>query len=62
MIPAISLMVRAYIITRMIIVIVDKKETGILSTIFAAITILVCSYCIYVVLTSGIEVPNLLNY
>ena len=40
MIPAIGFMVGAYIITRMVSLIADKKETGIVTTIFAGITIL----------------------
>ena len=62
MIPAIALMVGAYIITRMVIVITDKEETGIVSTILAGITIMVSLYCIYVIISSGVEVSNLLRY
>jgi len=62
MIPAIALMVGAYIITRMVIVITDKEETGIVSTILAGITIMVSLYCIYVIISSGVEISNLLRY
>jgi len=62
MIPAIALMVGAYIITRMVAIIADKEETSILSTIFAAITILISLYCIYTVFSAGAEVSNFLNY
>jgi len=62
MIPAIALMVGAYIITRMVIVITDKEETGIVSTILAGITIMVSLYCIYVIISSGVEASNLLRY
>lgn len=62
MIPAIALMIGAYIITRMIIVLTDREETGIVSTIFAGITILVSLYCIYTVFSSGAEISNMLRY
>jgi len=62
MVPAIALMVGAYIITRMVIVITDKEETGVVSTILAGITILISLYCIYVILSSGMEISNLLRY
>lgn len=59
MIPAIGFMVGAYIITRMVSLIADKKETGIVTTIFAGITILVTIYCIYLLLTSGTDLSNI---
>lgn len=62
MIPAIALMVGAYIITRMISLLADKKETGILTTIFSAITIFITLYCIYTVLKSGAEISKFFPY
>ena len=62
MIPAIALMVGACIITGMVIVITDKEKTGIVSTILAGITIMVSLYCIYVIISSGVEASNLLRY
>lgn len=62
MIPVIGLMVGFYIITRMLNLLIDKKATSIITTIFAGITILVSIYCIYVLLTSGFDTSDLLNY
>ena len=62
MIQAIGLMIAAYIITKMLSLLIDKKDTGIIVTILAAITISVTVYCIYVLLTSGIDTSDLLRY
>jgi len=62
MIQAIGLMVGAYIITRMLNLLIDRENLSIVTTIFAAITILVSIYCIYVLLTSGFEASELLRY
>lgn len=62
MIPAIGLMIGAYIITRMIIVLTDTKKTGLLVMIFAVLTILISIYCIYTLFASGVDVSNLLKY
>ena len=61
MIPAIGVMVGAYIITRMVRLLVDKEDTGIITTILAAATILISIYSIYVLVTSGIDISNI-NY
>ncbi len=62
MIPAIGLMIAAYVITRMLNLLIDREKISIVTTIFAAITILVSLYCIYVLLTSGFEASELLRY
>jgi len=50
MIPSIGIMVGAYIITRMVRLLIDKEDTGFVTTILSAITILVTLYCLYVLL------------
>jgi len=62
MIPAIGLMIAAYIITRMLNLLIDREKISIVTTIFAAITILVSIYCIYVLLTTGFDTSDLLRY
>ena len=61
MIPALSLMVGMYIITRMIHVILDKEKVSIVTTIRAAVTILVAIFCIYTILEAGGEAARLLQ-
>lgn len=59
MIPAIAFMIGAYIITRMINLILDSEELSIVTTIPSSITILITIFCIYIVLSAGFEVSNL---
>lgn len=60
MIPAIALMIGAYITTRMVSLIFDKKDTGIVTTILAAGTILVTLYSLYTVFSVGIDISSIL--
>jgi len=50
MIPAIALMIGAYIITNMVSMLADREETGPLTKIFAVVTILITILCIYSVI------------
>jgi len=58
-----SLMVGAYIVTRMINLIAtddpNTDKTGrILSKVLAVLTIIVTIYCVYSILISGLEIPK----
>ena len=63
MFPMASLMVGAYIVTRMISLIAtddpNADKTGrILSKVLAVITIVVTIYCVYSILVSGLDIPE----
>lgn len=59
MIPLIGIMIGAYIITRMLHLIIDQsKTTNAVTMIFAVITILITIYVIYSLLTSGSETSS----
>ena len=63
MIPAIGFMIAAYIITRMLNLLIDKgKQTNIITAFFAVITILVSLYAAYVLVTSGTEIASKLSF
>lgn len=63
MIPLIGLMVGAYIITKMLSLVIDKpKETNIVTVVFAIATILISLYVIYSLLTSGSELAQRLKF
>jgi len=59
MIPAIALMIGAYITTRMVSLIFDKKDTGIVTTILAAGTILATLYSLYAIFSAGADILNM---
>ncbi len=61
MIPALSLMVGMYIITRMFHIILDKEKVSLVTTILAGLTILVAAFCIYTILQAGGEIEQLLR-
>jgi len=52
-------MIGAYIITRMVSLIFDKKDTGIVTTILAAGTILVTLYSLYILFSAGADISNI---
>lgn len=61
MIPTIGIMIACYIITRMLQLLVDKrKETNIITMLFAVITVLVSLYSIYWLFKYGSEVAQTL--
>ena len=63
MIPAIGFMIAAYIITRMLSLLIDKsKDTSGLTKVFAAITILVSLYAVSVLVKSGTEIASKLSF
>lgn len=62
MIQAIGFMLGAYIVTRMVSLIADKKDTGVITTILAGITLLVTLYCFYILFTAGAELSSLPRY
>lgn len=63
MIPAIGLMIAAYIFTRMLQIIIDKaKETNIVVMLCAVITIIVTLYAAYVLITKGTEIASGLRF
>lgn len=63
MIPLLSLMIGAYIFTRMIELIVKKKELkhdfyrGMIEC-FAILTILITIFCVVSILISGVNIPK----
>ena len=62
MIPAISLMIGFYVITRMLNLIIDKrKETGIVTAALAVVTILMACYAMFYCITKGTEITQLLK-
>jgi len=61
MIPAIALMIGAYIFTRMVQILIptDKEgKTSAVVLILAAITILIIIYSVYSVFEAGASIPN----
>ena len=63
MIPAIGLMIAAYIFTRMLQIIIDKgKETNIIVALCAIITILITLYAAYVLISSGADIASKLRF
>jgi len=58
MIPAIALMIGAYIITRMLEKILDDDSKSIVR-IFGALTILITLYSLYSVFSAGVDISNL---
>jgi hypothetical protein len=62
MIPFISLMVGLYIITRMANLLIDKhKETSVVTSALAILTMIAAGYAIYYCLVKGGEVARLLK-
>ena len=62
MIQVIGLMVALYIITRMFHLIIDKhKETGIVTLLFALLTIIIAVYGANFLFTSGSEITKTLS-
>jgi hypothetical protein len=62
MIPLIGLMVGAYIITRMLHLIIDKEKLSPVTLIFATCTILITLYVIYSLLSKGMELTGSLYF
>ncbi len=60
MLPLLSIMVGLYIITRMLHLILDKKELSIVTTVFAGITMLATVYCVYQIVQTGAGIASLL--
>jgi uncharacterized membrane protein AbrB (regulator of aidB expression) len=59
MIPLIGIMIGAYIITRMLHMIIDKaKTTNVVVMVAAVITVLLSIYVIYSLITSGSELDR----
>jgi len=62
MIPIINLMVGLYIITRMASLVIDKrKETSVVSSALAILTMIASAYAIYYCFVKGGEVAKLLK-
>jgi len=64
MIPLMSLMIGAYIFTRMIVLFGrddpnEDKTTKILIKIFSLATMVITIYCVYSIIKTGVEVPSL---
>ena len=57
MISTIGIMIGAYIVTRMIELIM-RDDTGYLLDIFAVLTLLVTGVCLLLLFSSGITTPN----
>ena len=63
MIPLMSLMIGAYIFTRMIVLFGrddpnDDKLTKILFKVFSLATMAITAYCVYSIITAGAEIPS----
>lgn len=59
MIPTIGIMVALYIITKMLRLIIDKrKETSIITLLFAALTLLISIYSIISLASSAAEIAQ----
>jgi len=63
MIPLLSLMVGAYIFTRMIVLFGrddpnEDKTTKILIKIFSLATMIITVYCVYSIIMAGAEIPS----
>ncbi len=59
MIPTIGIMIALYIITKMLRLIIDKrKETSIVTLMFAVLTLLMSIYAIISLASSGAEVAQ----
>ena len=63
MIPLISLMIGAYIFTRMIVLFgrddpAEDKITKILIKAFSLITMIIAVYCVYSIFKAGTEIPS----
>ena len=64
MIPLMSLMIGAYIFTRMLVLFGrddpnDDKTTKILFKIFSLATMVTTAYCVYSIIMAGAEIPSL---
>ena len=63
MIPAIGLMIAAYVFTRMMEMILRNTgvDTSVLNVIFAMSTMVVTAYCVFVLFQSGANAAALTN-
>ena len=59
MLTYLSIMIGMYIITRMIYLLVDKEKLSIVTTLFAAATILATLYCVFNIIKAGGEIADL---
>jgi hypothetical protein len=64
MIPLMSLMIGAYIFTRMVVLFGrddpnEDKTTKILIKIFSLATMVITAYCVYSIIKTGTEIPSL---
>jgi len=61
MIPLLSIMIGIYIITHMLHLLIDKEKISTITTILAALTILVTLYCVYGIVKAGGDIADLIS-